>query len=366
MSFSESTVQSETYNLYVDMNDADYTDAEINTPTETIIWDRIKILTLNADDSRIDINTVGTWYATSELEYDSDALGVGDSFTLSTYSFTWNGTYFTSTDNEATTQQHIINAFDNGNEATYGITVGNINGQSQDIIWDRLIITFSVDDNTPLPNTDATFTVDIEYEYDSVNCTTYIYDIQRNATLYKDDYAFRRFTDNQPEPTKYVYDFEGASETLYGLTAYLDDDDITVQWLSLIIIGDVNLLFGVGYNHTTPYVYIMWNYSGSVDNYEIYHSIDNITYSSLALTPNKYYNHTSLINGSYHYYKVRSTYNDGVWQNSSFSPINLERVWFIRGGGGVIGSTIGIFNNFIIVGFLSVIAVVGNKVRRMR
>lgn len=432
ISFYKTGVKSETYNLYVNMNDADYTDAEITTPTETIIWDRILIdglivaddrininaqgqwycnatleydghglsvfdgftlsgqgfthvvgvifrgttiestvqqivinsfdsgnevtygitvgningqsqaiiwdriiiLTLDADDSRIDINTVGTWYSTAELEYDNHVLGVGDSFILSTYSFTWNGTYFISTDNEATVQQHIINAFDSGSEVTYGITVGDINGQSQSIIWDRLIITFNVDDNAPPSNTDATFTVDIEYDYDAVNCTTYYYDINRNGTLYQDDLEVRGFIDNQPSPTMYIYDVIFLNETLYGLTVYVDDSDITVQWQVSIVIGDVTLLFGGGFNHSIPYVYLRWNYSGYVDNYEIYHSTDNVTYLSLVLTPNKHYNHTLLVNGSYHYYKVRSTYFSGVWYNSSFSPINLERVWFIHGSGG--------------------------------
>ncbi len=118
---------------------------------------------------------------------------------------------------------------------------------------------------------------------------------------------------------------------------------IEVPVPELPVIGNVNLLFGAGFNHSTPYVYIMWNYTGYVNNYEIYHSSDNVTYVSLVLTPNRYYNHTSLINGSYHYYKIRSTYFNSSWYNSSFSAINLERVWFIRPPS-IIGDNITLIN----------------------
>ncbi len=93
------------------------------------------------------------------------------------------------------------------------------------------------------------------------------------------------------------------------------------------VIGNVNLVHGEGFNHSNPHIYLTWSYTGEVDNYEIYHSSDNITYVSLALTPDKHYNHTLLVNGSYHYYKIRSTYFSNSWHNSSFSAINLERVW---------------------------------------
>jgi hypothetical protein len=120
------------------------------------------------------------------------------------------------------------------------------------------------------------------------------------------------------------------------------------------------LLYGVGYNSTpNGYVIIMWSHNdtGDIDNFEIYYSTDNITYISLALTANKEYNHTGLTNGNYYYYMVRTTFFNSTWFNSTFTPINLERVWFAVSAGA--GATIGLFNNFIIMGFLSIIAVVG-------
>jgi len=104
-----------------------------------IITDRIKILTLSAVQTPIVIviEAQGIWYATAELEHDHHALGSGDSFTLSGYSFSWDATdsRFEATDTKNTPQTVTINAFDSGSEATYGITAGNINNLSQSIEW---------------------------------------------------------------------------------------------------------------------------------------------------------------------------------------------------------------------------------------
>ena len=100
---------------------------------------------------------------------------------------------------------------------------------------------------------------------------------------------------------------------------------------------DPSLLFGAGFNWSDPYIHIRWNHSGLVSNYTVQHSTNGIAFSVLVVTPTKYYNHTSLVNGSYHWYKVRADYYYNItpeWINSSFSEINLERVWFPISSGG--------------------------------
>ena len=239
VSFSESTVQIETYNLYIDMNDVDYTDKELTTLTETIIWDRI-------------------------------------------------------------------------------------------------IVTFTANETSPVNvSQPVLFTVNLEYDYDNQNITDYTYDIERNTSLYLDDYPNRTFVEAYDGLT-YEYDFEGATGVLYGITAYVDVSNIIMKWEASIIVVMVtpNKLYGAGINHTTPYIIILWNHSGYVDNFEVQHSDDNISYTTLAYTPNSYYNHTPLVYEDYHYYKVRATYYDTEWRNSSYTPINLERVMFNIGGGG--------------------------------
>ena len=109
----------------------------VTSDSETIVFDRIKILTLSAVDANISVGDEGIWYATAELEYNNYGLGSGDSFTLSGYAFSWNSTdnRFEATDNKSSAQTVTINSFDSGSEATYGITAGNINNLSQSIEW---------------------------------------------------------------------------------------------------------------------------------------------------------------------------------------------------------------------------------------
>jgi len=137
---SESTVKSENYNLYIDMADADYSDGEEST-TEAVISDRIKILTLTANNTTPNVDEYVELRVTLELEYDSHSLndGVNDVVNLvdaSSPSMTWDGG-----DNrwevddvraspESVTYDEVI-----GSENTYGITAINMNGKSVVVVW---------------------------------------------------------------------------------------------------------------------------------------------------------------------------------------------------------------------------------------
>jgi hypothetical protein len=118
-----------------------------NSQATTVIWDRIRIDTLSAIDTRIDISTQGTFYATASLEFDNHALGSGDSLTLGGYVFTWDVTdnRFEYNTTQSSVTSITINSFTSGNEATYGITAGNINGKTVTLIWDRIEI-YEADD----------------------------------------------------------------------------------------------------------------------------------------------------------------------------------------------------------------------------
>jgi hypothetical protein len=96
-----------------------------------------------------------------------------------------------------------------------------------------------------------------------------------------------------------------------------------------------NLLYGAGFNDSDPYIDIRWNHSKVYnEQFEIYHSANGINFTSLDITSDLNYTHRGLINGSYHYYKVRSIRTvNGNWVNSSFTPVNRERVYYIVGGG---------------------------------
>ena len=119
------------------MADADYTDAEEASPTDTFITDRIKILTLTSEHERVVIGYNTTLWVTAELEQDNHALGSGDSLTISGITLTWDpvDSRFEGFVTQSTPQTVTYDTFTSGNEATYGITEGNMNSQTVSVVW---------------------------------------------------------------------------------------------------------------------------------------------------------------------------------------------------------------------------------------
>lgn len=105
-------------------------------------------------------------------------------------------------------------------------------------------------------------------------------------------------------------------------------------------------LYGAGFNDTvTPYVNLRWDVLAGVDNdqFELQNSSDGITYSILTYPTNttKEYNHTTLSNGEYQWYRIRTTFSYlGDWHNSSWSLVNLERVLYSQSAGGGVSITL--------------------------
>jgi hypothetical protein len=170
---TSSTVTSVAYNTVACSAESTYgiTTVDQNSQATTVIWDRIRIDSLSAVDSRVDINTQILFYATASLEFDSHPLGSGDSFTLSGYAFVWSAgnNRFEVTETKTTVTSVIIIAFTSGSEATYGITAGNINSKTITGIWDRLeFVSVSADDTRI--NVGGTFELryQIRYGFDDV------------------------------------------------------------------------------------------------------------------------------------------------------------------------------------------------------
>jgi len=178
-----SSVTSTTYDEGdVSITDSTYglTSKEDDSGAE-LITDRIKILTLTAVDATVIVNNEGKWQSTAELEYDSHALGSGDSFTLSSYAFTWNGTSskFEATDTKSEPETVTVNAFDSGTEDTYGITEGNINSLSQGIEWRGGINISDVSVTASSGTFESVFTVSVIWSHNGSafnDATCYVYD----------------------------------------------------------------------------------------------------------------------------------------------------------------------------------------------
>jgi hypothetical protein len=137
-------VQSNTYHVYINLADADGTDQDaLDVDTTPVVGDRFKVnaatLAFEDPDGRVNVGTAGIFSCTAESEYDGHVLGAGDSLVLTGYIFSYNGTYWVNSTAQAPTSV-TINSLTSLSEATFGITAGNINGNSANGRWDRIRI----------------------------------------------------------------------------------------------------------------------------------------------------------------------------------------------------------------------------------
>ncbi|MHA2040817.1 MAG: hypothetical protein ACW975_03050 [Candidatus Thorarchaeota archaeon] len=205
--------------------------------SQSVIWDRIMILTTDVDVSRVDVDTNAELRVTAWLEYDEHPLGVDDTLYLDNAIMNWDGT---DTRFELLRSQSSVGLWifyvnsTNAHEDTYGITVINLDGNSQNLIWDRIkILTTTVDDDRIDYGTSATVSVTAELEYDN-------HPLGPDDTLFVNNTGMAWSTDhfelvvgpfNIVDLLIYFVNSTGANEDTYGISAiYLNGQNIGVVW----------------------------------------------------------------------------------------------------------------------------------------
>ncbi|MHA3964522.1 MAG: hypothetical protein AM325_013390, partial [Candidatus Thorarchaeota archaeon SMTZ1-45] len=138
-----------------------------------IIWDQIVVQTTVADDTRVNVGANVEIRVTLWLAYDSTFLGSGDTVTLAGQAMTWDSgnSWFDLTVSQASVGlwTYFVNS---STEATYGITLLDLNSQNVDIIWDQIVVRgYSVLDDRVNINSNAFINVTLEYEYDDTDIT---------------------------------------------------------------------------------------------------------------------------------------------------------------------------------------------------
>ncbi|MHA1905209.1 MAG: hypothetical protein ACW977_14745, partial [Candidatus Thorarchaeota archaeon] len=169
---------------------------------------------------------------TARLAYDGQLLGSGDTIVMDSSSMTWDSgnSWFNLTRSQASVGAWIYQV-DSAFEATYGISSLDLNGQSQQVIWDQLVINIVADMDSVPNGVRVNFTVTVTFQYDSAPCTTYTITIARNATHW---YTFTNanissFFDTNSD---LVYNYTTTlvvSETTYGITVFSTNTE-TVTW----------------------------------------------------------------------------------------------------------------------------------------
>lgn len=220
-----STVQSNTYHVYLNMAQADYTDADaVDGDTTSVIGDRIQILTLGVADGRININADGLFYATAQLEYTTGgthSLGSGDSLTLSSCAFAWNASSsrFEYSVTQSSVTSVTINTFTSGTEATYSITAGNINSKTNTTIWDRLQVqSYTVADSYVNINDNVNIDSLVWFDFDDTVCTTATITINGYSATHQGSGVYR-ITRTSAIAASVTYGTVACSaESTYGIT----------------------------------------------------------------------------------------------------------------------------------------------------
>jgi hypothetical protein len=116
---------------------------------------------------------------------------------------------------------------------------------------------------------------------------------------------------------RYAYGVRSDNVGLGGRTLSFDSYRLIFD-VNNITTTMVSNVFGAGFNNSlNPYIELHWEHSlVNVDNFEINHSSNGVDFSRLALTPNTNYTHNNLVNGSRHWYRIRSTFrHNGNWFN---------------------------------------------------
>ena len=220
---------------------------DLNSLSVDIIWDRILVLSITVDDSRVNIGDTVEFNVTAKLEYAGNGnhyLGSGDTLYMEGVVMVWSVVYncFTHTSSQSSVNKwnYFVNS-SNAYEADYGITVVNLNSNVQGVVWDRLVIDIQADVEYTLNDQQVNFTLSVTFDYDNVLCTTYELIIARNGTAwFAFTYLNRSLFNDTNSDLSYHYNTSVIlSETLYNIVLFTTNTEI-VNWTEYIPINPIN------------------------------------------------------------------------------------------------------------------------------
>jgi len=148
-----STVGSETYNT-VAGSESTYALSTVNQngQSTTIIWDMVVIDTFSVSDSRVNIGSVASFTVAGKYAYDN---------------IVWSGTYALNDTASKSAVGKYGYKIANITDSNYALTVFRQTAPDAYVIFDRInVVTYGSDDGRLDVNTEATFYLTLEYEYD--------------------------------------------------------------------------------------------------------------------------------------------------------------------------------------------------------
>ncbi|MHA2198225.1 MAG: hypothetical protein ACXABN_00005 [Candidatus Thorarchaeota archaeon] len=260
----------------------------LNSQEVSVIWDQIRILTTVIDDLRVSVGTSVELRVTAVLAFDGHTLGTDDTIVMDSSSMNWDGvnSWFDLSRSQASVGLWTYQV-DSAFEDTYGISALDLNGQSQDVIWDQLSVNIVADMDSVPNGIQVNFTVSVTFQYDSAPCTTYTIRVARNATHWHTftDANISFFFDTN---STVVYNYTTAavlSESTYDITVFSTNTE-TVTWGGGIT-APVNDTAPVLTNpDDTDFMYAKLRYYVITSNVSDAQGYDNINYVELSLWDN--------------------------------------------------------------------------------
>jgi hypothetical protein len=233
------------------------------------IFDRIKILTTSATTNYIEYGTESTTVnVTAELEYDSHALGSGDTLYMNDTLMTWDTDHF----------YIVFGPYDvfgswslfvnssSANEVTYGITTIWLNGQSDTVATDRVkVISYAISDARDNINDYIWINVTVQYESDSSTIT--------DGTIVINGYSFShlgsgvwRHNRTQANVVGITFNSVVASGNTRGITVVNQNgQNQTAVWdsLTITITGPTDNRQNINANASGIGITVIYDYDGA-------------------------------------------------------------------------------------------------------
>ncbi|MFX1543934.1 MAG: hypothetical protein ACFFCR_13085, partial [Promethearchaeota archaeon] len=222
-------------------------EVDLNSLSVEVIWDRILILSITADDYRVNVYDTVELQITAKLEYTGNGdhfLGSGDTLYMEGVSMVWSApqsAFVHSTSQPSVgLWKYFVNST-NAYETDFGISAVNVDSNILDVIWDRLVIDIQADAELVLNGKQVNFTLTVTFESDGTECTTYEIICARNNTDWL-VFTYLNATLFNDTNSDLVYLYNASSviwETLYDITLFITNTEL-VNWTSYIPIVPVN------------------------------------------------------------------------------------------------------------------------------
>jgi hypothetical protein len=220
---------------------------DLNSLSVDVIWDRILLLSISVDDSRVNVGDTVELNVTAKLEYTGNGdhyLGSGDTLYMNGVAMTWsilsNCFVYSTSQSSVGLWKYYVNS-SNAYEADYGISVVNLDSNIQDVVWDQLVIDIQADVEFTLNDQQVNFTLSVNFDYDNGVCTTYEIIFARNSTdWFAFTYLNRTLFNDTNSDSVYLYNASlVVSETLHDITLFITNTE-SVNWTEYIPIVPVN------------------------------------------------------------------------------------------------------------------------------